>query len=830
MATTDQVLEALVDQLEDGWRRECPPVIDELLANCSDAISQTDLDTFRRELMLTDLEFRVRAGQLPGGKLDHGRLGKFELLEPLGSGSFGEVYRARDTQLNRELAVKIPRRDRLATEAGAERFLREARHAARLRHPGIVPVFEAGKIDGTYYLACALVEGGTLRARLNAGPVPYRQSAEIVAHVAEALDYAHREGIIHRDVKPANILFDSEDRPCLADFGLAKSAATDATLTIDGARTGTPAFMSPEQIAGDNRRVDARSDIYSLGVVLYELLTGQLPFLGRGRMLEIEVLNDEPRPPRRLDERVPIDLESICLKAMTKEPSGRYSSAGDMAADLRRYLAGEPVVARPVGRCRRAVRWCRRRPALAGLAAALIITVAAGFVGITSQWWRAERHLAEANEQRRRAVRNFDQAHHTLQEIMQFLVNSKSSARDADALRQEIADGVLTRHRTMLEQEVDDPALAGALFDARCAIASLCASTPGKRPAALDEAVLALRAFDRLSHADRAPVRTLSAAHMYSIIGQLRHEAGQLQQAVLAFEASERICADLLATDAPRVPIEELRFAMCAELCPLTGELHDPNAAIDWAERAETVLQQLCRDGSTQLVRWARLGGCYWSAAESLYRGGDAEQARRASEQALAIARRHLLDDNSSGELPAEVVAAQADHLYRAARAASRMDEPLEAIRLYQQSASFWERLLRDSPNETAYRGALAVCHHLIGNLHFDLGRYDEAEKSYREAIPIRRELCENDPSIPIYRSDLSGTLYNLAETLERLGHLDEALETYQESADHERNVVAMLPSEEKWRKRLQDRQQAIARVQAAIDREDGIAAAAVSP
>lgn len=268
------------------------------------------------------------------------RLGPFDLGELVGSGSFGEVYRARDTRSGRDMALKILR-EHMETENDREWFFREARHTARLRHPGIVPVFEAGIIDCVCYLACDYIPGGTLCARLKQGPLSFRQSAEIVAQVAEALASAHHEGVVHRDVKPANILLDVQERPYLADFGLAEAITPDASLTFCGALCGTPAYMSPEQLACKHRRVDARSDIYSLGVVLYELLTGQPPFLGRGRMLEAQVLHEKPRSPRRLDADVPVALENICLKAMCKKPAGRYRTADEMAGALHRYLTGE---------------------------------------------------------------------------------------------------------------------------------------------------------------------------------------------------------------------------------------------------------------------------------------------------------------------------------------------------------------------------------------------------------------------------------------------------------------------------------------------------------
>lgn len=323
-------------------------------------LQASDPDLSEPDSILLD-QGRIFSARLARGQI---RLGKFLLRSELGSGSFGYVFLALDTELDREVAIKIQRSLNPLDNDRIQRFNREARNAARLQHPSIVSIYETGQTDeGICYLVTEYVQGQTLQSKLQTTSLCQRRAVEYSYELAQALQYAHEHDVVHRDVKPSNIIIDENDKTHLADFGLAKSIAAEDTVTQAGQVMGTPAYMAPEQARGCSNEVDTRSDVYSLGVVMYEMLTGQQPFQGKKRLLLLQVIEDDPRPPSQLVEGLPRDLEIICLKAMSKLPRLRYQTAAEFGNDIKRYLDGEPILARPIGYSERFLRWSRRYPA-----------------------------------------------------------------------------------------------------------------------------------------------------------------------------------------------------------------------------------------------------------------------------------------------------------------------------------------------------------------------------------------------------------------------------------------------------------------------------------
>jgi len=311
-------------------------------------------------------------GAVADGFFHPSSFGDYELLDRLGEGGMGVVFKAVQKKLNRIVAIKMLRSGSLATNAEVKRFLLEAQAAGRLRHPNIVPVHEAGEHNGLVFYSMDWIQGRSLAEILGSTPLPPARAAKYALAISDAVHHAHTQGILHRDLKPGNVLVDDRDQPHITDFGLAKETSGDNDITGSGLVLGTPSYMSPEQAACRRELVRATSDVYSLGAVLYDMVTGRPPFRADSPAETMrQVLEQEPAPPRLLNAKVPRDLETICLKCLAKDPARRYASAQLLADDLGRFLRGEAILARRPGWLERSYLWARRYPARAGLVAAL---------------------------------------------------------------------------------------------------------------------------------------------------------------------------------------------------------------------------------------------------------------------------------------------------------------------------------------------------------------------------------------------------------------------------------------------------------------------------
>jgi serine/threonine protein kinase/tetratricopeptide (TPR) repeat protein len=580
----DQILAEYFEAVEAGqcpdrqeWLRRYPEAADAL----SDFFA--DQDRFRQRVapLRECLGGLVTEDCFPAAGT---QIGHYELLEEIARGGMGIVFKARQVQLNRTVALKMILMGALATPAEQQRFRLEAESAARLDHPNIVPIYEIDTWQGQPYFSMRLVEGGSLAQWLAAGRVPradWRTLAQLLATLARAVHHAHQRGILHRDLKPANILLQTDSTasatlasaiPLISDFGLAHwlhgnpAPAAEASsqapppvgdrLTHSGVAVGTPSYMAPEQVKTKERgaALTTATDVYSLGAILYELLIGPPPFRAANVRETLRcVVEQQPVPPRRHDPHVPSDLEAICLKCLEKEPARRYGSAAALAEDLERSLRGEPVEARPLGALGRWGRWCRRQPALAlscALAVAGLLSMAV--VSVCFAWSEAQGRarldeaasnlagaLDDVQDQKRLAEENYRKAHQVIEDF--FVRYSTEELRQVDSLlplRKELLETALTYFRDFLEQKRDDPALREDLAATCIRVAGISAALGSLREA-LTSYDQGLDLFEQLQKEGPPSWRAqVFAARAYGARGTLLDDLGRDQEAMGSFARS----------------------------------------------------------------------------------------------------------------------------------------------------------------------------------------------------------------------------------------------------------------------------------------------------
>ena len=389
----------------------------------------------------------------------------FRILGVLGRGGMGVVYRAQQIGLGRVVALKMILAGAHAREKDLERFRAEAQAVARFQHPNIVQVFEVGEADGLPYFALEYVPGGTLSGKLKHEPQTPTFAAETVEALARAMQYAHARQIVHRDLKPANILVSEDGAPKITDFGLAKRLEDDSGQTQAGTVLGTPSYMAPEQASGDADKVGPAADVYALGAILYDCLTGRPPFAGTSVMETLDMVRRvEPVPPTQLAGKLPRDIETICLKCLQKEPGKRYATAGELADDLRRFLDGKPILARPVGPVERAWRWAKRNPWVAGLGTAVAVLVLGTAIVTSVLSWQlsVEKRAAEVarDNERDRTVRQAEQKGEALiaLRVVAFRVDDllRNNVKFV-ALRRDIFDRLLASLDKIRDKTLADP-------------------------------------------------------------------------------------------------------------------------------------------------------------------------------------------------------------------------------------------------------------------------------------------------------------------------------------------------------------------------------------
>jgi serine/threonine-protein kinase len=647
----------------------------------------------------------------------------------------GDVYLACQVRLKRLVALKVIRDD-LPGPALRERFQAEAEAVARLQHSNIVQIYEVGEVDGRPFLALEYVDGGSLHDHLRGTPLPPGRAAELVQVLARAVHHAHDRGLVHRDLKPANVLLAADGTPKVADFGLVRlisggpgdeaggAAAPAEGDTRVGAVVGTPSYMAPEQAAGAGDRVGPQTDVYALGAILYECLTGRPPFAGATLDETLaQVRGRESVPPRHLRPDVPRDLETVCLKCLEKDPDRRYASAQELADDLGRFLRGEPVRARPVGATTRLWKWARRRPVVAALSGVSALALAGLLVGGAAYQSLLRASDRQARRAQARAESNYRRALAAVEQLLTRVGGDRLvNVPEMDGVRAELLQDALRFYEGFLADADDpDPALRWetSLAHVRVAVIQHALGRPADADAHFRQAVDRLAALAD-AFPDRPDYRDglADARRQY---GDFLASWTDPRQAGEQFDRARQLWLDLAAAD-PADARYPARVALCDHL---TGWWHD--AAGRMAE------------------------------AEAAYDRALAGRREAVARAPTADARRDL-----------------AMTLHNLAVVHSRTRRPATAVEHEAEAVALFEALARANPGDDETRGRWSAGLHNLGVLQSHAGHPDDARRCYEQALGIREALAKGHPLVPNFQAAWAATCMALAaEDMQQLRRAD---------------------------------------------------------
>jgi serine/threonine-protein kinase len=728
----------------------------------------------------------------------------YEIETVLGRGGMGVVYKARHLTLKRTVALKMVLAGGHAGPRDLARFRIEAEAVARLSHPNIVQIHEVGEAGGHPYCALEFVEGGSLARKLKGKLLPARETAKLVDTLARAVQFAHSRNVVHRDLKPANVLLAADGTPKITDFGLARQLDADSGQTQAGQVMGTPSYMAPEQASGRSHDAGPAADIYALGAILYECLAGRPPFKGQTVVETLDqVRTQEPVPPSRHQAGVPLDLETICLKCLRKEPEKRYASAAELADDLVRYQRGEPILARPVSVPERLWRWCRRNPGLAGLSAAVVLLLLAVALSSSLLAWRLQLEKNAAETARQEAVRNEIAAR-----------ENEATANAQRVIAEKNADLARTRNAQAIAEMV------GLIEKVDAKLRPPPGVTPDLQALALREKVLddAMKSLaDTARRAEEAGLTRFSMLAAYQKMGDLFRQHGQIEQAARQYRLGCAL-AERLAKEQPELDQARGNLAlMLARLGDIALEADaDPRAARDYYGRALATQQDIAdhpRNGSYKPVDHKRLLSGYlvkrgtavlqagdpeaaradsltaqalrleWTAAEPknvsarsflsetyfvlgdvYWRLGDAKATHESFGEALRICEdlaRLFPRDNGFKFDVATVEGSYGDALLR-------LGQPAEARARYQRCRELIEPLVAKDAENFPYKAFQALTYYRLATV---LGRLKSpgADGLYQEALRLRSQLVQTDPKNAQYRAELPVTLARCGKRAEAL-------------------------------------------------------------
>ena len=705
--------------------------------------------------------------------------GDYETISILGQGGMGVVYKARQLSLNRLVALKMIRNAEFASEDQVRRFQNEAEAVATLDHPGIVPIYEVGTYEDQRYFSMKLVEGQGLDKKLEELAKDPRTAARIVAEVADAVNHAHQRGILHRDLKPANILLDDQGHTHVTDFGLAKRIEDNAGLTVSGAIMGTPSYMAPEQAAGRSSLITTVSDVYGLGAILYAVLTGRAPFASDSVMNTLDqVRNSPPQPPTRMNAKLPRDLEVICLKCLEKDPRHRFASAQALADDLNRWLRGEPIAARPVGPVVRLRMWAKRKPALAGLSAALFVALIAGVIGVTWQW-------SEAVSQRNQAQRARDEAMHQEQTARKAEAEARISRDHAVASER---NAVAARAQAEQNAQVAGMQATLALNTIQDLVSQVQKGIQGPglydlKTALLDSALKRINGVAGIYEKSTSKEATTAAALME--LGKIYRQLGQTKKAFDAYQKCLEITKERVKIKNYSDPSRQNLANTYFELAFCSEELNrDMKAALSYNQDGlklyEDIYQKPKLDDfplDRKIVR-AGLAEAYTRVGVTQYRMGELTAALENYRKAYNL-RRELADEvKDNPRLKQDLsysLMALAETNFRLG------DRPL-ADDFYRQVLEQREAMAKLKPNDLPSLKELGDVYYMIGEFKLRCGDLAAARRNLENSRDRRKDLVEREPRNVVFGRDLGLILYRLGNLADLEKNADLARRQYAES------------------------------------------------
>jgi tetratricopeptide (TPR) repeat protein/tRNA A-37 threonylcarbamoyl transferase component Bud32 len=750
----------------------------------------------------------------PGALLRY--LGDYELLEELGRGGMGVVYKARQRSLKRDVAVKTILGGRLASAADVRRFYAEAENVAQLDHPNIVAIYEVAEHRGLHYFSMKLIDGDSLSAKVAQLRHDSKAAARLLAAVARAVHYAHQCGILHRDLKPSNVLVDGAGQPHVTDFGLSKrleSAASTPGLAV----VGTPAYMAPEQARGDKGLTTA-ADVYALGAILYELLTGGPPFAGQ-TVLDVlcQVQLHEPKPPGALDPKVNRDLETVCLKCLEKDPRRRYPSAEALAEDLERWLRGEPIRSRPAPAWERATKWARRQPALALLVVVGLAALAAGVAAAGLYVRLLAQRRDHAVEKERIAERGRAQALEVIGELLKAARDDLEEVPETEPARRELLERAAALCEKALADRPADPALRlrdaqtwivlgdlhrrlgdldgaeqaqGRAIELLTALAREHPAEPDYRAelaAAHQNLGLVRDAQRRFGEAEEhyrealrllAPgLRPLELDYRAHVRGNLAVHYQSRERLPEARALYEQLIAELESLPAPLAARDRQRLATSLDnLALIHIKARELQPAKDLFDRAFRIRHALVKEAPRDARRrnllaasWTNLGE--WHVA---FRAASVNQGRLAVGPWSLVAQAQCQQSLATGPAPYVVVVADA-----ATKALLLPDVPglCQAEDCLCAARDINLDLARTFHRFPAYKLDLVVNHDNLGELYGRQGRAALAAQSYQAALAVADELARAYPEVSRYQQLLRGTVSHFLDWSVRRGRAPAAAE-----------------------------------------------------